>query len=213
MIKKTSMKNYGCKNSEFIDGAEEIFDRSEKKVKAGSANRIKSFIIDLLIFSLAWFFLRYIAWTPVRCHIWGPLSFTENYVSELKENRAGEVTLKGLLEKYEQKNIDGQRIYNRKINMIEYLMQIILDYPFLLVFFYLTFFWKIKQATPGQLLCGCFVVHEYYDSLDWNVVFKRAILFILSTFFFAGMLYKLIDKKERTFYDLVCDTEVFQYEQ
>ncbi len=214
MVKKNSDKKKTINQQEFInDDADVICDISEKKKKAPTSERIKSFIIDLLIFALVWFFLRYIAWTPVRCYVWGTLSFTENYISELKERRGGDAFIREIQKKYDQKIKNEQRIYERKISLIEYLIQLLLDYPFMLIIFYLGFFWKTSQATPGQMLCGCFVEHEFYEKLDWSAAFFRAVVFLLSMFFFIGMLYKLIDKKERTFYDLACDTEVFYYEK
>ena len=75
---------------------------------------------------------------------------------------------------------------------------------------YFAIFWKIKQASPGQIAVGTAVVNENgLPDLSFAMVAKRSLLFLVSNFIIVGAAMVFVGEK-KTFYDKVCNTRVVE---
>lgn len=94
--------------------------------------------------------------------------------------------------------------------LLEYFLSFNFRYPIALFWLYFVVFWKIKQASPGQIAIGTAVVNENgLPDLPFAMVAKRSLLFLVSNFVLVGAAMVFVGEK-KTFYDKVCNTRVVE---
>ena len=94
--------------------------------------------------------------------------------------------------------------------LLEVLMSLNFRYPLIVFWMYFAIFWKIKQASPGQIAVGTAVVNENgLPDLSFAMVAKRSLLFLVSNFIIVGAAMVFVGEK-KTFYDKVCNTRVVE---
>ncbi|KAF1079861.1 MAG: hypothetical protein GQF41_3759 [Candidatus Rifleibacterium amylolyticum] len=94
--------------------------------------------------------------------------------------------------------------------LLESLMSLNFRYPIVVFWLYFAVFWKIKQASPGQIAVGTAVVNENgVPDLSFAMVAKRSLLFLLSNFILIGTAMVFVGEK-KTFYDKTCNTRVVE---
>lgn len=186
---------------------------------ASMASRIKASAIDAVIFTIAWLVIYYAAWWPGQSMLFG-----KTQISRPEFEFITAAKTKGL--KYEQKelimnqlNVDykqhfdmknGGLVYLRPKSIVEKLISFNMEYPILLLVFYLAFFWMIKGASPGQIAARNAVVRDDGSPIDPVTAVKRAFIFAASVaFLFLGVLY-IFTESRKTLYDKMCATRVVE---
>jgi len=94
--------------------------------------------------------------------------------------------------------------------LLEFLLSLNFRYPIVLFWLYFAIFWKIKQASPGQIAVGTAVVNDNgVPDLSFAMVAKRSLLFLVSNFILIGAAMVFVGEK-KTFYDKICNTRVVE---
>lgn len=172
----------------------------EKKTALNDASigaRVKSGLIDLVILMVLAMALR-MAWWPVQRIVYGP-TIVASY-----EEQTGDKS------DWSYETIDDKNVYVRSYSMIEWVANTNIQYPVLLFWLYYAIFWKLKQASPGQIASGTAVVEEDGNAdLSIILVLKRSALFLISTFSIVGLLAIFIGEK-KTLHDKLCKTRVVE---
>lgn len=178
-------------------GQKTVLEKKTALADASIGARVKSGIIDIVILIILATALR-MAWWPAQRIVYGP-SIVESY-----EETAGNS------EKWNYETIDGKNVYVRNYGIIEWVINTNIHYPVLLFWLYFAIFWKLKQASPGQIASGTAVVEEDGNTdLAIALVLKRSALFIVSTFSIIGLLIIFVGEK-KTLHDKLCKTRVVE---
>jgi len=178
-------------------GQKTVLEKKQNFNDASVKSRFKSGFIDLVILLLISLSLRGL-WWPVQRIVYGPTTVSE--YSDIKTNHSN----------WEMVNIAGKTHYERGLGIAEWIVEKNIYYPFILWWLYFALFWKLKQASPGQIASGNAVVTEDGEtSLPLILVFKRSALYILSTLSIVGNLAIFFGEK-KTLHDKLCSTRVVE---
>ena len=156
--------------------------------------RVKSAAIDLVLVALL-IVGMWIAWWPVQRVVFGATMVAETSASHDISNGS-----------YER--VGDDYYYVRHKGIIEWLIDVNVRFPFILLLVYFAIFWKIKHATPGQIASGTAVIQEDGSTeVPLALAFKRSAMFLVSCFTIFGVLMIFVGEK-KTLYDKVCKTRV-----
>ena len=101
-------------------------------------------------------------------------------------------------------------VFVRPRGLLESLISINMEYPFILMAIYLAFFWIIRGASPGQIATRTAVVKDDGSPVDIVTAVKRSFIFVASVmFFFIGVL-MIFTESKKTLYDKMCSTRVVE---
>lgn len=178
-------------------GQKTVLEQKKSLNDASIAARIKSGVIDLIILILLTLVLK-TAWWPVQRVVYGPTT------------AASYQDISGSSDSWNTENIDGKRMVVRSLGMIEWLINFNIHFPVVLFWVYFAIFWKLKQASPGQIAAGTAVVEEDGNAnLPIALVAKRSAMFLISTFSIVGLLIVFVGEK-KTLHDKICKTRVVE---
>ncbi|MFZ5950890.1 MAG: adenylate/guanylate cyclase domain-containing protein [Candidatus Rifleibacteriota bacterium] len=183
-IQKSLTKTFGKKT---------VTEQKKAFSDAPLPSRIKSGVIDMVIVTIM-IIGMWVAWWPVQRVLFG---------SPTISNPVGIST-----EGWAWKEVGGEYVYVRPRGLVEWVVDVNVKYPFLLMLAYFSIFWKIKQATPGQIAAGTAVVCEDGSTtIPAAMALKRSAMFLVSCFTIFGLLMIFIGEK-KTLYDKICQTRV-----
>jgi class 3 adenylate cyclase/uncharacterized RDD family membrane protein YckC len=156
--------------------------------------RVKSAAIDLVLVALL-IVGMWIAWWPVQRVVFGATMVAETSASHDISN-------------WSYERVGDDYYYVRHKGIIEWLIDVNVRFPFILLLVYFAIFWKIKHATPGQIASGTAVIQEDGSTeVPLALAFKRSAMFLVSCFTIFGVLMIFVGEK-KTLYDKVCKTRV-----
>ncbi len=156
--------------------------------------RVKSAAIDLVLVALL-IVGMWIAWWPVQRVVFGATMVAETSASHDISN-------------WSYERVGNDYYYVRHKGIIEWLIDVNVRFPFILLLVYFAIFWKIKHATPGQIASGTAVIQEDGSTeVPLALAFKRSAMFLVSCFTIFGVLMIFVGEK-KTLYDKVCKTRV-----
>jgi len=180
-------------------------------------SRIKSGVIDAVIFTVAWLIIYYAVWWPVQSIVFGGQYIGKEDYKILSESKLKglkgdqyEAVYESLRRDYPQKYVGREFVFVRPRGLLESLISINMEYPFILMAIYLAFFWIIRGASPGQIATRTAVVKDDGSPVDIVTAVKRSFIFVASVmFFFIGVL-MIFTESKKTLYDKMCNTRVVE---
>lgn len=178
-------------------GKKTVIEQKKKLNDAGVALRLKSGIIDLVIISLILITMR-MAWWPVQRIVYGPA-----WLSTYEETENSPY-------KWESVEINDKWVWVRPKGLVEWIININVRFPFMLLLIYFAAFWKLKHATPGQIASGTAVVQSDGDqNIGAFLALKRSAIFLATCFTVIGLFMVFIGEKQ-ALYDKLCKTRVVE---
>ncbi|NCB40048.1 MAG: hypothetical protein EOM80_14885 [Erysipelotrichia bacterium] len=178
-------------------GQKTVLEKKKELKDASLASRIKSGIIDLVILLVITMVIN-TAWWPVQRVIYGP-SVVDSY-----ENITGNP------KNWSYGILEGKDVMLRRQGTLEWLIGSNIKCPLLIFWLYFAIFWKIKQATPGQIASGNAVVEESGNTdLPISLTLKRSAWFLISSMSVIGLLIIFVGEK-KTMHDKLSKTRVVE---
>lgn len=106
--------------------------------------------------------------------------------------------------------LNGKYLMLRNPGLIEWAIATNISYPVLLIWLYFAIFWKLKQASPGQIASGNAVVQDNGSrEIGLPMALKRSAMFLTSCFTIFGLLMIFAGDK-KTLHDKICGTRVVE---
>ncbi len=96
------------------------------------------------------------------------------------------------------------------LGLIAWFIDINLTFPYVLTCAYFAIFWKLKNATPGQIAGQTAVVTLDGSPLTWKTAILRSLLFALSITLLGLGVVMIFFGEKKTFYDKICQTRVVE---
>ncbi len=173
-------------------GQKTVLEKKQALQDASIASRCKSGLIDLVILMIIIVSMR-MAWWPVQRIVFGPATAQE--MNSSTENW--------------QYNYE-KSMWIRDQGIIEWTVSTNVHYPVLLLWIYFAIFWKLKQASPGQIASGNAVVQDD-GTRDIGIILalKRSALYLAASFTIIGLLMVFAGDK-KTLHDKLCGTRVVE---
>ena len=78
---------------------------------------------------------------------------------------------------------------------------------------YFTYFHGIKGRTPGKMLLGLQVISADGTPLSFGIAFLRSIGYFVSSIFYLGFIWVVLDKRKQGWHDKIAGTVVIIREQ
>ncbi len=178
-------------------GQKTVLEKKQNLNDASIAKRFKSGLIDIFILLTISMALRGI-WWPVQRIVYGPVVVSS--YSETTGDRGN----------WSTEYYNGKAVVTRSLGLVEWVVDMNVHFPAILYWFYFAAFWKLRQASPGQIACGNAVIEDNGNtSLPFALVLKRSALFIISTLSIVGNLAIFFGEK-KTLHDKMCSTRVVE---
>lgn len=173
-------------------GQKTVLEKKQTLQDASIASRCKSGLIDLVILMIIIVSMR-MAWWPVQHIVFGPATAAQ--MNSSTENWSY--------------NYD-KSIWIRNQSIIEWAISTNVNYPVLLLWIYFAVFWKLKQASPGQIASGNAVVQDDGTrDISITLALKRSALYLAACFTIIGLLMVFAGDK-KTLHDKLCGTRVVE---
>lgn len=178
-------------------GQKTVLEKKQQHTQASTGTRFKSGLIDFVILAIIIVALK-MAWWPVQRIVFGVA-----YVHSYDE-------IQGVSSNWQEGMANGKWAMFRKRGMLEWIVDVNVKYPVILLWLYFAIFWKIKQASPGQIASGTAIVNEDGSrDITLFTAIKRSALFLFSCFTIFGLAMLFFGEK-KTLYDKICQTQVVE---
>lgn len=185
-----------------------------KLIDASAKSRFKSFMFDLCLILCVYSLVYFSWWVGQRVLYGSPLVEYDSRLSSMSPSSdQWHEELKKVTDPGNLVFLDGKEYIRRPMGALEWMIDMNVRYPIVLLVFYFAILWKLRGASFGQIATGTAVIKESGEKLNLKDSFKRSVVFVFSNIFFgAGFLMVFVGDK-KALYDKVCGTRVVEQQK
>lgn len=163
-----------------------VLEKNTGYQPASTLLRVKTGLVDFVIILLLSIMLN-ISWLPIRAVFF---TTTPTQVEVFSDMASEPIPVRA--------------------SFIERFIHYNLRFPLILSILYFGMFWKIRQASPGQIYFGTAVVSKDQNkNISFALSFKRSTVFVFSALSLVGVLIIFFDK-DKLPYDSLCNTTIVE---